>query len=104
MHTDWHQHVQSANRRVRRVRRSTGRILAVALGFGIAHYFDPENGDARRRRLAASVRRAARVVDSRLASEAGDPPPALLPLLRALHPHHEDSVGVERGRVQVVAH
>ena len=72
--------LSSANRRQRRVRRTTGRILVSALGFGVAYYFDPQSGGARRTRLQLSLRRAARTIDSRLTSDVEDPPPVFDPM------------------------
>jgi hypothetical protein len=76
--------LSSANRRARRARRTTGWILVSALGFGVAYYFDPQSGGARRTRLQHSLRRTARTIDSRLPSEVEDPPPVFDPMLRGL--------------------
>ncbi len=82
MHMNRQELFSSANRRARRARRTTGRILVSALGFGVAYYFDPESGGARRMRLQQSLRRTARTIDSRLTSEVEDPPPVFDPMLR----------------------
>ncbi len=75
--------MSSAIRHARRARRTTGRIVVSALGFGLAYYFDTENGVARRDQLRRSLRRTAATIDSVLAPEVGDPP-AFHPLLRGL--------------------
>ncbi len=77
MHVNGHRFLSSANRRARRARRTTGRILVSALGFGVAYYLDTENGEVRRQRLFRSLRRSAHRLDSALTSGAEDPPPAL---------------------------
>ena len=74
--------LSSANRRARRARRTTGRILVSALGFGVAYYFDTENGDRRRKRLHETLQHSLHTIDSVLASETGGPPPILIPALR----------------------
>lgn len=85
MHINRQELISSANRRARRARRTTGRILVSALGFGVAYYFDTENGDRRRTRLYEALRRSAHTVGSVSSSEAGDPPPTFNPRLRAVH-------------------
>ena len=90
MHINRQELISSANRRARRARRTTGRIVVSALGFGVAYYFDTENGDRRRKRLYGALQRTARSIDSVLAPEAGDPPPVFTPLLRALKPDAEE--------------
>jgi hypothetical protein len=74
--------MRSASRRIRRGRRITGRIVASALGFGVAYYFDTENGDLRRKRLYHSAQRAHHVVRQRLAPDVAEPPVVFAPLLR----------------------
>jgi hypothetical protein len=69
---------------MRRVRRTTGRLLVSALGFGVAYYMDTENGEARRKRLQQWLRRMSRRFESVLDSEAGDPPPVFSPVLRRM--------------------
>jgi hypothetical protein len=69
---------------MRRVRRTTGRLLVSALGFGVAYYLDTENGEARRKRLQQWLRRTSRRFESVLDSEAGDPPPVFPPVLRRM--------------------
>lgn len=75
---------ESAIRHVRRARKTTGRFVVSAFGFGLAYYLDAENGAARRRQLHRLLRRTAATLDSVLAPEAGDPPPVFHPLLRGL--------------------
>jgi hypothetical protein len=82
MHVNRQELLSSANRRVRRVRRTTGRLLVSALGFGVAYYLDIENGEARRKRLQLWLRRTSRRLESVFDSEAGDPPPVFSPSLR----------------------
>ena len=56
MHDNGQGLISSAIRQARRVRRTTGRLVVSGLGFGLAYYFDMENGAERReqlRRLAA---------------------------------------------------
>ncbi|HVT41720.1 MAG TPA: hypothetical protein VHD39_01965 [Acidimicrobiales bacterium] len=78
MHINRQELLSSANRRARRARRTTGRILVSALGFGVAYYFDTENGEARHQRLLTSLRRFVPRLDSAwTASEAEDPSPFL---------------------------
>ena len=50
--------LRSASRRIQRGRKTTGRIVASALGFGVAYYFDAENGALRRKRLQHALRGA----------------------------------------------
>ena len=82
--------VSSANRRMRRARRTTGRVLVSALGFGMAYYFDTENGGQRRTQLRHALRRAARGVDAVLTAEVGDPPPVFYPVLRGMRAGAEE--------------
>ena len=74
--------MSSARRRVQRGRKTTGRIVASALGFAMAYYFDAENGEERRKRLHHVAQRAARDVSARLAPDVGDPPVVFHPVLR----------------------
>ncbi len=83
MHINRQELISSASRRTRRARRTTGRILVSALGFGVAYYFDTENGDRRRKRLHVALQHGVRFIESALDAEAGDPPPILTPVLRA---------------------
>ncbi len=101
MHIERHELMRSASRRARRARRTTGRILVSALGFGMAYYFDTENGTARRKQLQQWLQRAVRNVDSVLTSEVGDPPPVFHPMMRGLRA--TDSSPSEPERVEVTA-
>jgi hypothetical protein len=83
MHINRQELISSANRRARRARRTTGRILVSALGFGVAYYFDTENGDRRRTRLYEALQHGVRSISSVSTAEAGDPPPIFPPVLRA---------------------
>jgi hypothetical protein len=58
--------------------------VASALGFGVAYYFDIDNGEARRKRLQQWLRRTSRRFESVYDSEAGDPPPVFSPMLRRM--------------------
>ena len=80
MHMNRQELFSSANGRMRRARKRSGRLLASALGFGVAYYFDTENGAARRQQLQRWMGRTARRY-SVVGSEAGDPPPVFHPLL-----------------------
>ncbi len=62
--------LRSASRRVRRGRRATGRVVVSALGFGVAYYFDTENGGLRRKRLHETLHRVVADIDS--ARTSGD--------------------------------
>src|SRR5271157_1959286 len=84
MHMKRQELLRSANRRARRARRTMGRIVVFALGFGVAYYFDTENGGARRTRLRELLQRTARNLDSVSSSEVGDPPPVFNPVMRGL--------------------
>ena len=74
----------SAIRHARRVRRTTGRVVVSAFGFGVAYYLDMENGAERRRQLQRVLRRTATTLNSVLAPRVEDPPPVFHPLLRGL--------------------
>ncbi len=76
--------IGSAIRHVRRARKTAGRLVVSAFGFGVAYYLDAENGAARREQLHGLLRRTAAALESVLAPEAGDPPPVFHPLLRGL--------------------
>jgi hypothetical protein len=81
MHIERPEVLQTARRRARRAKRTSGRIFVWALGFGLAYYFDTENGSARRQRLREQVRRAAHRIDNVFAGDPGvdDPPPVFSP-------------------------
>lgn len=72
--------VRSARRRMQRGRKTTGRIVASALGFGVAYYFDAENGGLRRKRLVSAARAALRDVSILLAPDVDDPPVVFHPV------------------------
>ncbi len=91
MHTTRQELFSSASRRARRARRTSGRILVSALGFGMAYYFDTENGAARRTQLRHWLQQTARTVDSVLTSEVGDPPPVFSPVWRGLQALEPDA-------------
>jgi hypothetical protein len=76
--------IGSAIQHARRARKTTGRIVVSALGFGLAYYLDAENGVERRQHLRGFLRRGAATVDAVFAPEAGDPPAEFRPLLRGL--------------------
>ena len=101
METNRQELVRSARRRVQRGRKTTGRIVASALGFGMAYYFDGENGGERRKRLHHLVQHAARDVSARLAPDVGDPPVVFHPVLRG-HRAQRDvpSAGARVGAVR----
>jgi len=60
-----------------------GRFVASALGFGMAYYFDSENGARRRKELHRTVHRVIRYANAGMAPDAVDPPPVFHPVLRA---------------------
>jgi hypothetical protein len=82
MQTNRQELVRSARRRVQRGGKTTARIVASALGFGVAYYFDAENGGERRKRLHHMVQHAARDVSARLAPDVRDPPEVFRPVFR----------------------
>jgi hypothetical protein len=63
---------------------SHGRIVATALGFGVAYYFDTENGALRRKRLHQMVQRTVGDIDAVRASDVVDALPVFHPVLHAL--------------------
>lgn len=88
--------IRSANRRVLRARRATGRIVVSALGFGVAYYFDTENGALRRKRLHQMVQRIVGNLDVVQASDVGDAPPEFDPMLHALRTERHARRGTQR--------
>ena len=84
MHINRQELLSSASRRTRRARRTTGRILVSALGFGLAYYLDTENGDQRRKRFGQKARNVAHQLESVWAPEVGGPPQTSSPMLRTL--------------------
>lgn len=77
--------VKAASRRARRAKRTSGRIFASAIGFGLAYYLDTQNGASRRLQLRNQLRRAARRIDALFAPDPAvdDIPPVFYPLLRS---------------------
>jgi hypothetical protein len=53
-----------------------------ALGFGLAYYFDTENGEFRRKQLHQRAQRALRTLNGALAHDVEDAPPVFPPVLR----------------------
>ena len=90
--------LRAASRRVRRGRRGTGRLAASALGFGVAYYFDTENGGLRRKRLQGTVHRVMENIAAAELSEDGRLPTVLHPALRA--GRGEDRAGGRTARVE----
>ena len=82
MQTNRQELVSSARRRLQRGRKTTGRIVASALGFGMAYYFDAESGAERRKRLHQIVQHAVRDINARLTPDVGDAPVVFHPVLR----------------------
>ena len=68
------------------MKRTTGRIIFSAAGFGLAYLFDTQNGAARRARLRRSLRHATSTRYSVVAPvvDVDDPPAVFDPLLRGL--------------------
>ena len=83
MQTNRQELVRSARRRIQRGRKTTGRIVASALGVGVAYYFDTENGALRRQRLVAAGRAALRDVSILMAPDVGDPPVVFHPVFKS---------------------
>jgi hypothetical protein len=82
-----HEHRQepwrSAFRRLQRGKKTTGRIVASALGFGVAYYFDPQSGGVRRKHLHQTARVFFRQINDALASDVPDP--AVVPSVLRAH-------------------
>jgi hypothetical protein len=77
--------LQAAARQARRAKRTSGRVVLTALGFGLAYYFDTANGPARRRQLREHVRTAVRKIDRAFTSDpvVDDVPAVFSPLLQS---------------------
>ena len=88
--------LRSANRRLRRGRRTTGRIVVSALGFGVAYYFDTENGALRRKRLHQMVQRTVGNIEAARAPDVVDAPPVFDPVLHALRTERHARRGTQR--------
>jgi hypothetical protein len=74
--------LHAASGRLRRGKKTTGRIVVSTLGFAIAYYFDTENGGLRRQRLRQKVQGLLRTLHDGLPPDAADDPPAVFhPLL-----------------------
>jgi hypothetical protein len=82
MQTNRQELVRSARRRMQRGRKTTGRIVASALGFGVAYYFDSENGALRRKRLHDAVQTALRDLSLLAAPDVGDQPVVFHPVFK----------------------
>lgn len=82
MQTHRQELLSSASRRLRRGKKATGRIVVSALGFGLAYYFDTENGELRRKQLHQMAQRAFRTLNVALAPDVEDAPPDFTPVLR----------------------
>jgi hypothetical protein len=82
MQTNRQELARSARRRIQRGRKTTGRIVASALGFGVAYYFDSENGALRRKRFHDAVRAALRDVSLLAAPDVDDPPVVFHPVFK----------------------
>ncbi len=87
--------LRSASRRVRRGRRATGRIVVSALGYGVAYYFDTENGGLRRKRLHETLRRVVADIDSARTSKDGGLSPVFRPVRYALRGEGRARGGME---------
>ena len=79
MQTNRQELVRSARRRIQRGRKTTGRIVASALGFGVAYYFDSENGALRRKRFQHALRGVVRVL---AAPDVGEQPVIFDPVFK----------------------
>jgi hypothetical protein len=77
--------LQAVTRRARKAKRTSGRIVLSALGFGVAYYFDTTNGAARRQKLQEQLRTAVRKIDGVFSPDpvVGDVPPVFGPLLQS---------------------
>ncbi len=82
MQTNRQQLLRAASGRLRRGKKTTGRIVVSTLGFAMAYYFDTENGGLRRQRLQQTAQGLLRTLHDGPAPNAGDPPPVFHPLLR----------------------
>jgi hypothetical protein len=74
--------LRSANRRIQRGRKTTGRIVVSALGFAMAYYLDAENGEGRRKHLRQMAQRAFHQINAALAPDLTEPPPVFPSVLR----------------------
>ncbi len=70
--------------------------MVSALGFGVAYYFDTENGALRRKRLHQMVQRTVGNIEAARAPDVVDAPPVFDPVLHALHAEGRARRGTER--------
>jgi hypothetical protein len=84
MHKHRQELLRSATRRIQRGKKTTGRIVASALGFSVAYYFDPESGGLRRKHLQHTVRGFFGQINNALAPDVADP--AVFPSVLRAHP------------------
>ena len=77
---------QAVARWAQKEKRTSGRVVLFALGFGVAYYFDTTNGPARRRHLHEQLRAAVRKIDGVFSPDplVADVPPAFSPLLQSV--------------------
>jgi hypothetical protein len=73
MHKRRQELLRSATRRIQRGRKTTGRIVASALGFSVAYYFDPESGGLRRKHLQHAAQGLFGQINEALAPDRADP-------------------------------
>lgn len=71
--------------RIERGKKTTGRIVASALGFAMAYYFDMEKGAERRHQLLLTAQRGFDQIREARAAKVADPAPVPHPGLR-VHP------------------
>jgi hypothetical protein len=83
MHKHRQELLRSATRRIQRGKKTTGRIVASALGFSVAYYFDPESGGLRRKHLQHTVRGFFGQINDALAPDVADP--AVFPSVLRVH-------------------
>jgi hypothetical protein len=84
MHKHRQELLRSATRRIQRGRKTTGRIVASALGFSVAYYFDPESGGLRRKHLQHAMRRLLGQINDGSAPDIADP--VVFPSVMRSHP------------------
>jgi hypothetical protein len=75
--------VETARRRVHRVKRSAGRLLVAGLGFSVAYFFDAAQGRSRRKQVLDALRRVRRSTLSADAAKADHPAPEVPRIGRA---------------------
>jgi hypothetical protein len=57
--------------------------VASALGFGVAYYFDAQNGGLRRKRLEHKVQAVVGRLNARMTPDVDDPPVVFHPVFRS---------------------